>query len=415
MKIELDLHYIIETEECNIDYLVEIFKKLSKMILVEFVKTVLIVFADKYMKMVRKPFSCTCGNNRNFIWKTKNAKPTTADTVYGSLELPQMQVQCKKCDKKMFITRSLLGIDKHKRMSNTTEKILALIGVLSPFRVTETILNLVGVKFNRMRVWRCVQKVGEGITFSIDPDQEPSGQADGTGIPIRGIRKRGMELKVFIQNKVAGGARVASLDIGRYEGGWDRLFAPLRQSIGNFKQFLLTTDGDTSIFKDMKCLNVITQRCLWHIPHQLKYSLWSDGVKRRSENWLFVMRKIFDISAIRPHLEEEEINAVLTEKKERLDNLIKFCDEQKYKACASYLQRAEPDMFTALENRLNGKTSSLAERVMKTVNMRINVGKWKPSGALNAMKVRLAYYYNDWQPGIPEAEDAKISLFGKVE
>ena len=51
MKIELDLHYIIETEECNIDYLVEIFKKLSKMILVEFVKTVLIVFADKYMKM----------------------------------------------------------------------------------------------------------------------------------------------------------------------------------------------------------------------------------------------------------------------------------------------------------------------------------------------------------------------------
>ena len=47
--------------------------------------------------------------------------------------------------------------------------------------------------------------------------------------------------------------------------------------------------------------------------------------------------------------------------------------------------------------------------------MRVNVGKWTPSGALNAMKVRLAYYYNDWQPGIPEADDVKISCFGKSE
>jgi len=415
MEIKLNLNYTVKTEDCNIDYLVEIFKNLSKLIFLEFVKTALLCFANKYMEMPSKPFRCVCGNHQKFIWKTRNAKNTTINTLFGSHELPQMQVQCRKCGKKMFITRSLLGIHKHQRMSRVTEKILALIGVLSPFRVTEAVLKLVGVKFNRMRVWRCVQKTGEDINFNIDPDQEPSGQADGTGIPIRGIRKRGMELKVFIQDKIAGGVRVAGLDIGGYDGGWDRLFKPLQENMGRFKQFLLTTDGDTSIFKGMKCVNVIVQRCLWHIPHQLKYSLWSDGVKRRSENWLFVMRKIFDISAVRPHLEEEEINAVLTEKRERLDSLIKFCDEQGYKACSSYLQRAEPDMFTALENRLNGRTNSLAERVMKNVNTRVNVGKWTPSGALNAMKVRLAYYYNDWLPGIPKAENVKISCFGKNE
>jgi len=80
------------------------------------------------------------------------------------------------------------------------------------------------------------------------------------------------------------------------------------------------------------------------------------------------------------------------------------------------LQRAEPDMFTALENRLNGRTSSLVERVMKNVNTRIKVGKWTLSGALNAMKVRLAYYYyNDWQPDIPKAENVKMSCLGKSE
>ena len=51
-------------------------------------------------------------------------------------------------------------------------------------------------------------------------------------------------------------------------------------------------------------------------------------------------------------------------------------------------------MFTAINNRLQGKTTSKVERAMRTVNMRINTGKWSTSGALNATKIRLAYYYN---------------------
>ncbi len=53
-------------------------------------------------------------------------------------------------------------------------------------------------------------------------------------------------------------------------------------------------------------------------------------------------------------------------------------------------------MFTAFEKKLNGRTTSLVERVMRTVNLRIDVGKWSTSGALNALKVRLSYYYNDF-------------------
>ena len=51
-------------------------------------------------------------------------------------------------------------------------------------------------------------------------------------------------------------------------------------------------------------------------------------------------------------------------------------------------------MFTAVLNRLQGRTNSLVERVMRTVNFRINVGKWSEAGALNVTKLRLAYYYN---------------------
>ncbi len=53
-------------------------------------------------------------------------------------------------------------------------------------------------------------------------------------------------------------------------------------------------------------------------------------------------------------------------------------------------------MFTSIEKKLKGKTTSLVERVMKTVNFRINVGKWSEKGALNVNKIRLSYYYNDY-------------------
>ena len=49
-------------------------------------------------------------------------------------------------------------------------------------------------------------------------------------------------------------------------------------------------------------------------------------------------------------------------------------------------------MFTVTE--LNGTTTGKVERLMETVNMRVKVGKWSEAGALNIIKIRLAYYYN---------------------
>jgi hypothetical protein len=260
-----------------------------------------------------------------------------------------------------------------------------------------------------MKVWRCVQTVGKTISFDLDTKELPSGEADGTGIPINGIKKRGLELKVFIQKKVKGGVRIAGLAIGKYDSGWDKLFEPLREKIKSFKTFLLVTDGDTSIFKGVKCLNVVLQRCLWHIPHQLKHCLWEDDVKRKSECYEEVTGKIYDITAIRPHMETDDIEAVLRDKLNRLDALIALCQERGYKRCASYLTNAKPDMFSALKLRLNGKSSSLVERVMRTVNMRVNVGKWSSTGALNAMNLRLAHYYNGWLPGEPDTKGVTIT------
>ena len=76
----------------------------------------------------------------------------------------------------------------------------------------------------------------------------------------------------------------------------------------------------------------------------------------------------------------------------------------------------ETDDWKEVGKKLEGKTTSKVERVMKTVNMRTKIGKWSANGALNAIKVRLAHYYNDFDP-LEEMEQKEVDVLhaaGKV-
>ena len=44
------------------------------------------------------------------------------------------------------------------------------------------------------------------------------------------------------------------------------------------------TDNADGEFKGNK-VKVLFQRCLWHIPHQFKWYLQKDGVKRETQDW----------------------------------------------------------------------------------------------------------------------------------
>jgi len=143
-----------------------------------------------------------------------------------------------------------------------------------------------GWTVDKMTIWKSVQKTAQEMEFKVDGKELPHGEADGTGIGIRGIAKRGKELKVFVQYKRGGGVRVAGIDVGNYNGGWKKLFKNSIEVLKGFREFLLITDGDTSILEGLKGkVKVIIQRCLWHIPYQAKYVLWQDGVKHKGSEW----------------------------------------------------------------------------------------------------------------------------------
>jgi Zn finger protein HypA/HybF involved in hydrogenase expression len=398
ITIEFDCQFRVNLGSSHFSSIMKAFLMLLPHLLQDFFQKVLVAFAEYEMGSEKKSFACKCcGNDTEFVWKTRHGRATQILTWFRWITLRQLQVQCKKCGHKQYITRHLLGMESMKRVPDETRRKLALMGALTSFRVSEKIGNMFGWAVDKMTIWKSVQQVGAGMDFSLDGNEMPRGEADGTGVGITGIAKRGKELKVLVQYKKGGGIRVAGIDIGNYNGSWEKLFEKSLDVIKGFKRpFLLLTDGDTSIFESLKGkVTILIQRCLWHIPYQAQYVLWKDDVKRKSEEWLHVVAELMEICAIRPLVDcRDTIEAMVASKRNRLEKIMEYCRTKGYTHTVSYLENARGDMFTAIENRLEGKTTSRVERLFRTVNMRVNVSKWSVEGALNVTKVRLAYYYN---------------------
>lgn len=380
LSLDFDCQFEVHLKDSSLSSILAAF---LPPLLTDFFQKVLVGFGEHVMALKKKPFVCSRGNDREFTWKTRHGKKTKIHAFYRWLELQQLQIVCKRCGSKLYITRKLLGMEPKKRIAAEIYRKLGLLGSLTTYRVAEKIGGMFGWSVDKMTIWSAVQKTASEIDLKLDEKELPQGEADGTGIGIKGIAKRGKELKVFVQYKKGGGVRVAGLDIGNYNGSWEKLF---KNSIDAFKKFscrfLLITDGDTSILDGLKSkIKIIVQRCLWHIPYQAKYVLWQDGVKRRSAEWLYVIAELMEICAIRPFVDcKETIDAMVASKRTRLDEVIKRCRENGYTHTVSYLENARQDMFTSIKKRLNGRTTSKAERVMRTINMRVNVSKWSDAG-----------------------------------
>jgi len=398
ITIEFDCQFRVDLQDSDFSSIMKAFLMLLPQLLEDFFQKVLVGFGEYEMGLKKKSFACKCcGNDTEFAWKTRHGKATTILTWFRWITLKQLQVRCKRCGSKQYITRMLLGMEPKKRVPDETRRKLALMGALTSYRVSAKIGKMFGWAVDRMTIWKSVQQIGAKMDFVLDGNEEPRGEADGTGVGITGIPKRGKELKVLVQYKKGGGIRVAGIDIGNYNGSWDKLFQKSLEVIKGFKRpFLLLTDGDASIFASLKGkVTILIQRCLWHIPYQAQYVLWKDAVKRKGEEWLHVVAELMEICAIRSLVDcPDTIQAMIASKRTRLEKTVAYCREKGFTHTVSYLENASGDMFTAIENRLEGKTTSRVERLFRTVNMRANVSKWTTKGVLNVTRIRLAYYYN---------------------
>ena len=174
-------------------------------------------------------------------------------------------------------------------------------------------------------------------------------------------------------------------------------------------EFNLSTDEGCAILKNFDAdIDLHIQRCLWHIPHQFKYYLWMDKVKRKSSLWLKIMaRHLAFVSLPKTVIDDPLlIDSMLEQKDKEYQKLIVLLEENNCSSCLAHLINAYPNMFTNSKNQWQGKSTSLIERLMRTVN----VGKWSSKGALNAIKIRLTYYYNGFNPKLKYGEVAVVRV-----
>ena len=414
MNSKISLNYSINLESCTLDNITALMKELLPLILEDVFGIILLAFAEKY-KESEVTDKCDCSSNAQLKWAHRIGRKSTVKTQWGDVKIPQLQMQCTRCGQKKSMARPLLDMKPRTQIGQNLKETVALFTSLMPFRACARVLKFTGIKMSRTQAWRCTQEIGKKLEFGLNEDYCKSGMADGTGIGIQGIKKRGRELKIFAQNKPNGKLHIAGINIGKYESAdnWREIFEPLKESFEEMGEFSLSIDGDCAILKGFDAdIDLHIQRCLWHIPHQIKHYLWKDKVLHKSTLWLKIMAACLDFISLPKTLIDDTqiIDSMLMHKEEAYEELIALLEENNCSSCLAHIQNAYPNMFTNFSKKWQGKTTSLIERIMRTVNLRVNVGKWSTQGALNVIKIRLAYYYNGFNPQLKN-EPVSATLF----
>ncbi len=159
--MEYDCQFRITLQDCHLVTLVAAFATLLPQIFTDFLDKAIFAYADAAMKALIKPFACDrCGNDQRFIWKTKRGRPTHILTVFQWVVLRHLQVQCKACGHKFYLTRRILGLERRERIPKAVYRKLGLIGSLASYRVASKILSIV----DKMTIWKAVQGGQRSLT-----------------------------------------------------------------------------------------------------------------------------------------------------------------------------------------------------------------------------------------------------------
>jgi len=165
---------------------------------------------------------------------------------------------------------------------------------------------------------------------------------------------------------------------------------------------VLVADGDQTPLEAWKEVTkgtyALIQRCLWHIPHQLKYMLWKD--KATQEQRKSILFLAYNAILLRKQVAIDEFNEYIQLKILRVENLIKTCQKEELKTCETFLKNAKDHLFIIGRNAKDNHSASLTERAVRTIKQRTKHAYWSEKGVENAAKVRLNHFYNQKFKGL---------------
>jgi len=383
------LEWKVEAEELSINHLVRQVRTSARQAQREALAALLEQVQEAYLECIfvgEVELVCTrcglvhCGGGDLL---RRGWRPRRILTEEGPVSFRLRQVTCRGCRRTWSPASEGLGLRAGQRvLREVEEKLVGLVTQLSYARTCQLGEAWLGVRVGPRTLHRWVQARGQQLQLRADP-QGGVLLGDGTKIPSGGRSRLGEDVRIGFQlcgreevhGRTRAQLRVVGVGIGR--GSWAEAFPE------TLKPTLVVTDAEAGLreFVQERFEEARHQLCEWHVVHTLDWSLIEDRVpvKRRKELKRLLMRILF-----RTTTQER--------KRRRFERFTRWIGRIS-RTAQQQLQRASP--WILYEEASSERTTSLAERQMREVNRRMEVGvRWSDAGALNLLRLRLAQQHN---------------------
>ena len=372
-----------------------------------------------------------CCDHAHYVIHQQEAKQMRSSV--GQLSLLWTRICCVTCKKSFIPLRGYLNMEPYQRKTSELEKIVTEVVSEQSYRRSTQHLETIGsipVPHTTLHRWvmksdcdeislkkRVRTLVADGTGFKQKLDEEGSNR--GEVCVVVGITKDNLIVPYGAWTEESWAD--ISREIKKANHPHPKIkFNPIAD--------LLVSDGEPALVRYMGRLTKETQRCIWHLPHDLhpllKYT--DEATPEEAKAFTSELAGVIDIE-----LPSEDLEKVGLEDRLELEKKVftaekgvqELIDELKargYKAAATYLANAKAKMFSYVRLWLktgvvHPRVSSQIERMMREIGRRIKkIGHgWSPEGAAKMTRIIIKRITSadEWNKHWQE----KLKISGKVK
>jgi len=303
-------------------------------------------------------------------------------TSRGHFHFLLAQVQCTSCGRTHRPFAGSLGIAFLRVLPELEQKAISL-AVKLPYRPSSHLLEeFFRVRLSHEGIRRVVSR--KATEQKIEPVSEVTNcLVDSTKVKA-GTKSRGMDVHLAIAVEKGSEKHRRSVLIKSLLHLSVGDSAPLKATLKKIRPKYLVHDGELNL----KGCAEKTQRCLWHMGHQLKHYLWQDGLPHKERGSF--REKLCGIL----YGSHYTIRGAAIAYGKLINE---FCRLGLYTS-AGHLALAKEEIFNyRKEPNLCFTTTSPVEREMRELNRRADVGaRWSQKGIENLLKILFLKRFNQY-------------------
>ena len=375
----------ISDERFNINTVCEVVHENRTMVLGAILDEIVLSHQERKLKSdlgpryartrVRASFACPGCHGRVFARKGKRLRVFTS--VLGKTQVPISQVRCVACNHRFCPYKDQIGLTFRDRISHTLkQRQLELTCQISYKKASCFLESCLGVSASPMAVRKEIDNQAEAIRrkHATASARDQVVYVDSTKVKA-GSKKRGVSIHLAVTaepgrpigNRATMRKRLLFLKTGTAN--------KIKTSLKSLKAKGIVHDGDM----DLTACAPLVQRCLWHLPHQLRHFLWQDGLPFNArKHYVSELIEILHLCTLPSFFMKLRYRSFLHElKQNRLINSY------------THLLNAEHELTTSRDNRFHYHTTAPVERLMREINRRVDIGvRWSIPGVENLLLVK---------------------------